>query len=587
MKKWVLRENSSNIGKMAEYLNSSAVFANILANRGLITPRKLKNFLNGDKSGFYDTWKMKDFAKGFGIVCKSIENKEKIVIYGDYDADGINSTVILYKALKRCGAEVIYYIPDRESEGYGMNIETVNKLSQRGIELIFTCDNGIACFEEIEQANKLGMKVVVLDHHDVRCDESGKELLPKAGAVIDPKRGDCEYPFKQMCAGGLAYKFSIELYKYFRIPLKETDIFLPYAAIATICDIVDLQEENRIIAKEGLKLIRETAEKGLRALLEATELINNENIGVYHIGFIIGPCINATGRLEQATIAVELFTCEDENRAKYLAAKLVELNNSRKEMTKDAVERAVKNIEETGVGKDKVLVIYDEEIHESIAGIVAGRIKELYYLPTIVLTKGEKLVKGSARSIEAYNIFEELCKCKELFEKFGGHPMAAGMSLEYENVDNLRKKLNDLCVLTEQDLIPNLFIDSYLPIEEISFDLVKELDFLAPYGRANEEPVFAQKAVTVKRVDFIGKNKNFLKMQCLCNDGRIINAMSFDGYDELKKMVTERYGKDFFEEMQKGAEYRLVMDIAYTVNINEFNGNKSLQMMLKDFKFSN
>lgn len=587
MKNWVLKENNSNIGKMSEYLNSSTVFANILANRGIITPRKLKFFLNGDKSGFYDTWKMKDFAKGFEIICKAIENKEKISIYGDYDADGINSTVILYKALKRCGAEVIYYIPDRESEGYGMNVETVHKLSQIGIELIFTCDNGIACFEEIEQANKLGMKVVVLDHHDVRCDEDGKELLPKAEAVIDPKRSDCEYPFKQMCAGGLAYKFAVELYKYFKIPLEETDIFLPYAAIATICDIVDLQEENRIIVKEGLKLIKETTEKGLRALLEATELINNENVGVYHIGFIVGPCINATGRLEQATIAVELFTCEDENRAKSLAAKLVELNNSRKEMTKKAVERAVQNIEKIGLGDNKVLVIYDEEIHESIAGIVAGRIKELYYLPTIVLTKGEKFVKGSARSIEAYNIFEELCKCQELFEKFGGHPMAAGMSLKYENVDKLRKKLNDLCILTEEDLIPNLFIDSYLPIEEISFDLLKELNFLAPYGRANEEPVFAQKSVIVKKVDFIGKNKNFLKMQCICNDDRTINAMSFDGYDEFKKMVTERYGKDFFEEMQKGAEYRLVMDIAYTVNINEFNGNKSLQMMLKDFKFSN
>jgi len=585
MKKWIIRENNSDIEKMAAFLKSDKVLANVLANRGIVTPRKLKFFLNGGKKDFYDTWKMKDFAEGFKIVCNAIENKEKITIYGDYDADGINSTVILYKALKRCGAYVAYYIPDRESEGYGMNVNSVNKLFKDGTQLIFTCDNGIACFEEIEQAYKLGMRVVVLDHHDVRCDENNAEILPVAEAVIDTKRKDCEYPFKNMCAGGLAYKFAAELYKKFNIPPQEADIFLPYAAIATVCDIVDLLEENRIIVKEGLRLIKSTKEIGLRALLEATELVNNENISVYHVGFIIGPCINATGRLEQAAVAVELFITEDTERAAVLARKLVELNNSRKEMTRQAVARICDNIDKEQL-TDKVLVMYDEKIHESIAGIVAGRVKEMYYLPAIVLTKGESLVKGSARSIESYNIFEELCKCQELLEKFGGHPMAAGMSLKYENIEKLRKKLNEICVLTEEDVTQSLKIDMELSPEDISFELVNELNFLQPYGRANEEPVFLQRQVKVKKVDFIGKNKNFLRMQCVMADGKSIYALSFNGYDDFKQIITEEYGESFFRELLTGVQHSLLMDMVFSISINEYNANKSLQLMLKDFKLS-
>jgi len=583
MNKWTIKRNKVDINKLAKLANISNVSTTILANRNILDINEIKNFLNPCTENMHDTLLMKDMKKGLEFIVDSIKENKKIAIYGDYDADGIMSTVILYKALNRCKANVIYYIPDRETEGYGMNIESIHKLYNLNVNVILACDNGIAAIEEIEEAKKLNIDVVIIDHHDVRFDDKQNQLLPNAYAVVDPKRLDCPYPFKKMCAAGICYKFAIELYKIMHIPIDECQRFIEYAAIATICDIVDLIDENRIIVAEGLKLLNKTNDIGLKALIEETNL-NDKNIGVYQIGFIIGPCINATGRLEFATTAVKLFISNDEQEVHDLATKLVNLNDLRKDMTLEAFEKAIETVEKSDLKNDKVLVVYDENVHESVAGIVAGKIKEYFYLPTIVLTKGEKMAKGSARSIEEYNIFEELCKCSDLFYKFGGHPMAAGMSLEYKNIDILRKRLNDMCKLTDEDVIPKIRIDFKLPLDYISFELVNEINRLAPFGKGNEAPIFAEKNIPIYRVDFIGKDQRTIRMKCISNSRKLITAIFFDGYENFEQLIVENYGIKAFKTILSGKPFDLNLDIAYTININEFNGNKTLQMLIKDFR---
>lgn len=581
----MIKANKINSDLLAKATGINNLTAKILVNRGIVNPKQVLEFINPVIENMYDTLLIKDMIESINFIIKSVNNNDKIAIYGDYDVDGIMSTVILYKAFKRCGANVIYYIPDREAEGYGMNIESVHKLNVLNVNTIFTCDNGIASIEEIKEAKNLGMNVIVLDHHNVRHDSDGKQILPEAQAVIDPKREDCNYPFKKMCAGGIAYKFVIELYKALAIPIKEAENFIIYAAIATVCDIVDLVDENRIIVKKGFELFNKTKDIGLKALIEAT-ILTDKTIGVYQVGFILGPCINATGRLEQAITAVKLFITDNIEEAKVLATKLVELNNSRKSMTTLAVEEAMKMLEQSDLKKDRVLVVYNENIHESIAGIVAGKIKENYYLPTIVLTKGEQMVKGSARSIEEYNIFEELCKCSDLLDRFGGHPMAAGMSLKYENIELLRQKLNSMCVLTQEDIIPKIRIDAQLPLESINFKLVDEIEKLAPFGKGNETPLFAQKNIKILKIDFIGKEKNILKFQCKIENNKQIAAISFDGYSNFKSMIYENYGEELFNNIVMKKKIELNLDMIYTININEYNGIKSLQMFVKDFRLT-
>lgn len=581
----MIRRNKINSDLLAKTTGISSLAAKILANRGIVNPKQVLEFINPVIENMHDTLIMKDMLEGINFIISSMNNNDKIAIYGDYDADGIMSTVILYKALKHCGANVIYYIPDRETEGYGMNMESVHKLNDLNINTIFTCDNGIASVEEIKEAKHLGMNVIVLDHHEVRHDNDSKQILPEAQAIIDPKREDCNYPFKKMCAAGISYKFVVELYKILAIPIEEAENFIIYATIATVCDIVDLVDENRIIVTKGFELLNKTKDIGLKALIQAT-MLADKNIGVYQIGFILGPCINATGRLEQATTAVKLFTTNNVDEATELATKLVELNNSRKSMTTLAVEEIMKILKQSNSKKDKVLVIYDENIHESIAGIVAGKIKEKFYLPTIVLTKGEQMAKGSARSIEEYNIFEELCKCSELLDKFGGHPMAAGMSLKYENIDLLREKLNNLCVLNSEDIIPKIRIDAQLPLESISFKLIEEIEKLAPFGKGNETPLFAQKNIKVLKIDFIGKEKDILKFQCKIENNKPITAISFDGYSQFKSMIYDNYGEELFNNIIVGKKAELDLDMIYTININEYNGVKSLQMFIKDFRLT-
>ncbi|MDD3570965.1 MAG: single-stranded-DNA-specific exonuclease RecJ, partial [Lachnospiraceae bacterium] len=440
MKKWMLRRNKVNIEKMAERLGISIVTAQVLANRGIGTYNAACKFLYCDLNEMYDGNLLKDMQKGIDVINFAIDNGKKIAVYGDYDVDGVMSTAILYKTIKTFTDNVIYYVPHRQKEGYGINIEAVEELKSLDIDVILACDNGIAAIEEAKLIDKLGMRLVILDHHEpafeVCEDGSKKDIIPVAAAIIDHKQKDCTYPFKALCAGAMAYKFSKVIFESRKAEFVYSTEFLVFAAMATICDIVDLLDENRIIAKNGLNLIKESPNIGLKALLEKTGIAEGD-ISEYHVGFVLGPCINATGRLESAKSAVELFVTEDVERAKILATELTELNNERKLLTANAVKETIEAVENSDLHQDRVLVIYNENIHESIAGIVAGRIKERYYKPVIMLTSGESMAKGSARSIEGYNIFEELFNQIDLFHKFGGHPMAAGLSLPYENVDIL------------------------------------------------------------------------------------------------------------------------------------------------------
>lgn len=589
MSKWILKNKkvSTEFEPFVKRGDLSYIAAKILANRGINKLDQIENFLNPSISKFHNSFDINDMQKTVMLLLKCIKKGCKIAIYGDYDADGIMSTVILFKAFKRLGANVIYYIPDREAEGYGINIDSIYKLKDLEVDTIFTCDNGIAAIEEIKLAKSLDMNVFVLDHHEVRLDELGNQILPIADTVIDVKRTDCNYPFKDMCAAGISYKFVLELYKACNIDLKETEDFIIYAAIATICDVVDLLDENRIIVKQGLDLINKTKNIGLNSLIMATGL-TSKKIGVYQVGFILGPCINATGRLDHAGTAVKLFITDNSDEAYDLALKLVSLNNERKSMTVKAVERVIKSVEQNGIENNKVLIVYDEEIHESIAGIIAGKVREYFYLPTIILTKGDKMAKGSARSIEGYNIFEELCKCSELLDRFGGHPMAAGMSLKHENIDLLRQKLNDLCVLTKEDMIPQIKIDAKLPIDNINFELVNEIERLSPFGKGNESPIFGEKNVIILKVDVIGKLKNILKFKCLSESGKSITAISFDGYDEFKKIIYDKYNELIFNDIISGKnlKFELKLDFIYTVSVDNFNGNEALQMLIKEFRLS-
>lgn len=589
-KQWMLKQSSVNTVEVAREAGVSELLAALLVNRGIKEPQEVKKFMKASLEDLHEGKLMKDMIKGVEIICAGIREEKNIVVYGDYDVDGVISTYILYSALKKCGAKASYYIPDRESEGYGMNSQRIITLGEEGCDIILTCDNGIAAREQISLAKELGMKVVVTDHHDVPFveDENGEKnyVLPEADAIINPKQSDCSYPFKYLCGAGIAFKFSEELFERMGKNKKDCLEFIEYAAIATICDVVDLVGENRIIAKNGLSMINKTQNTGLRALIKQTTL-EGKKIGTYHIGFIIGPCINATGRLENAKLSVELLLSEDEKEAEYLAKRLQELNGERQELTSRSVEEIIDYIEKNKMEKDKVLVIYNKHVHESIAGIVAGRVKERYNAPTIILTEGKEIPKGSGRSIDNYNMFEELLKCKELLSKFGGHPMAAGLSIEEKNIPLLRERLLANCTLTEDDFVPKVRIDRKLGLHQISYKLIEELEKLEPFGKGNPSPLFAEKGVEVTRANLIGKDKNVLKLACRIKDSfSKIDAISFDNGEEFKELIAENYGIDRLEQILNNYPANLKLDLIFYPSINEYNGNVSLQLQVKDIRLT-
>lgn len=586
--KWVVINKKTEFEKLKGEVNLHPLIVRLLANRGIVDKEQANYYLNGTIEELYDGRMMKDMLSGVSLIKKAIEGKNKIVIYGDYDCDGVCSTTILYKTLKKLGANFIYYIPNREEEGYGMNKNRIQLLKEQGIEYILTCDNGISAIEEVRLAKELGMKVIITDHHDIPYieeDNIRKEVIPEADCIINPKQEACKYPFKELCGAGVALKFSKVLLEEMGVDFDEFIELYEFAALATVCDVVSLLGENRIIVKEGLKLINNTKNKGLLELIKAT---GNEGkkIGEYHFGFVLGPCINATGRLETADLSVELLITDDNEKAKELATKLRLLNNERQQKTEESLERVNEKIKFEVDEKDKVILIYDKQIHESIAGIVAGRIREKYNLPTIIMTSGKDMPKGSARSIEAYNMFEELNKCKELIYKFGGHPMAAGLSVKEEMLPLLKKALLEKCPLTDEDVIPIIKIESPLDINYLNEKLVVDIESLRPFGKSNPSPLFATKNVKAAKVIFIGKEKKYIKIMFVLDEKKntYIEGINFDKYDDFKEMIVEKYGEERFNNLLVDGYAGFNIDIIYYPSINEFNGKKNIQLMIKNFR---
>lgn len=581
MARWFIKNKKVNIDKMCIDLGIHKPLAYALAGRNIYSRQAALDYMNLDNSTLGDITTLKDVTKAYSIIKEEIDKGTEICIYGDYDADGVMSTVILSKALSNLGANVTYFIPDRVEDGYGLSNSSVVNIAQAGIGLIITCDNGIAASEQIDLAIKLDMKVVVLDHHEPGFKEINgirKDIVPPAHAVVDAKLKDSGYSFREMCAGGLCYRFSEGFYNYIGRDFSEIkNELLVFAGIATICDVVDLVGENRILVSKALELVNSNVENiGLQALIDVKDL---KHIDSYHIGFIIGPCINATGRLENASMAVDLFLTNSTEEAYNMAKDLSDLNDNRKLMTTSAVDEIIGNI---GVApKDKILVIYNEDIHESIAGIVAGRIKETFYRPAIVLTKSKEGVKGSARSIEDYNIFEGLYRERELLSSFGGHAMAAGLSLKKENIDILRERLNKNCDLSEDKLQPLFRIEGKLDLEDITTESADELKILKPFGKANETPLYGSIALRVAALSFMGAEKRYLRLVFRDIKGYEIRAVDFENYEDWITIINEEgYNVD------TASMAHPLVDIVYYLDVNEYNGYRNPQLRIRSVRKS-
>ena len=566
----MLQTKRADFSGIAARFHISPVTARIIRNRDVEGETAIDRYLNGTLDQLYDPHLMKDMDKAASLILEKIQAGARIRIVGDYDIDGVCSTYLLYRGLSRCGGHVDYQIPERIRDGYGINESIIRKAKEDGIDTIVTCDNGIAALEQVRLAKELGMTVIVTDHHEVVRAEDGSQILPEADAVVNPHRDDCPYPFAGICGGVVAYKLVQVLYEQNRIPEQEWKDMLEFAAIATVGDVMKLQDENRIIVRWGLKQIPHTASAGLRALVEACGL-DICNLTAYHIGFVIGPCLNASGRLKTAQLALELLLCEAGTpaalRAEEMAAELKLLNEERKDMTQAGMEQAFEQVD-TELADDDVLVVYLPDCHESLAGIIAGRVREAYNKPSFVLTKGEDCVKGSGRSIESYHMYRALCGVRDLLLKFGGHPMAADFSLKEENVGEFRRRLNEQSTLTREDFIPKIWIDVAMPLEYISEALVNELKSLEPFGQGNEKPQFAQKNLRIRSLRALGRNNNAVRMTVVTEQGRPMEAMVFTEADK------------FVEEAKNSRS----MDVIYYPDINEYNGNRTLQIVVRAYK---
>ncbi len=585
MEKWVVRSKNADFAAMMKKHNISEVVARLLANRDVIEDEDVDKFLNPSIEGLYDPSLLKDIDKASSIIQDKIKDNKKIRIVGDYDVDGIVATFILYTGLLNCGGLVDYEIPDRVKDGYGISTSIIETAYADKVDTIITCDNGIAAIEQIARAKELGMTVIITDHHEIpiiEVDGVRSERFPNADAIINPRQEDCTYPNEMLCGGAVAFKLIQGLYKIYNIETRDLYPLLEMVAIATVCDVMDLVDENRTLVKLGLKHLRNSSNYGLNALIELSD-INIKNLTAYHLGFIIGPCLNASGRLDTAKEGLRLLLAKSKEEAFVIAEKLKKLNDTRKDMTADGVEEAKAQVDTTSLGQDKVLVIYLPDCHESIAGIIAGRIREQYNKPTFVLTKSEKAVKGSGRSIEEYNMFEELGKSKKYLSQFGGHPMAAGLSLEEENIPLFRQSLNELSTLTDEDLIPKVFIDVVLPLGYINEELIEELKILEPFGKGNPKPVFAERDVKVIRAFLLGKNKNVLKFNIINKYGKKIDAMYFGDTDTLLDDFKKKYGEDEVNKMFINAENDIEFNVTYYPNINEYNGFRNLQIIISSY----
>lgn len=543
--KWVVSAKGADFKAIGEHFGIDPVIARIMRNRGLTDLDEMEYYLHGDEKDLIDPHLLKDVYLAAEIILKKVKEQKKIRIIGDYDIDGIQSTYILYCALKRIGAEADYVIPHRIRDGYGMNEHLVTQAAEAGIDTILTCDNGISAIDQIHLAKELGMTVVVTDHHEVPyIEENGvrREKISEADAIVNPKQEACQYPFKKLCGAAVAWKLVQVLYEQAGIPVSEADRFIENAGFATVGDVMDLQGENRVLVKLGLKMLNQTQNIGMKALI----LQSNRKLGEIRsgdIGFGLGPCLNATGRLETARIALKLLLCESEAEAAVLAQEAVDLNNSRKLLTEQAVEVAKQMIADGGYENDRVFVIFLPDCHESLAGIVAGRIREAYHRPTLVITRGEEGAKGSGRSIEGYSMFEELNKCADLLSSFGGHPMAAGFSLPEENIEAFRRRLNEVCTLTEEELQAKVVIDVPMPIGYITFPLIEQLKLLEPFGKGNDKPVFADRNLVIERLKIYGPTGRVVQLTLHSSSGAKVQAVYFGDPDNLRLPLEEKYGK--------------------------------------------
>ncbi|CUO93945.1 single-stranded-DNA-specific exonuclease RecJ [Dorea amylophila] len=586
MERWVLLRKGADFEAIGKKYQISPRLACLIRNRDVIGEEAVDRYLNGTISDLYDGMLMKDMDKAIDILKEKILEDKKIRVIGDYDIDGVNATYILLEGLERLGADVDSDIPDRISDGYGLNRHLVERAYEAGVDTLITCDNGIAAADEIAYGKEMGMTVIVTDHHEVPFDEQDGEKryrIPPADAVMDPKQPDCLYPFKGLCGAAVAYKLMEALWESMGMDSADLDDLIENVAIATIGDVMDLEDENRIFVKEGLQMLRRTKNPGLKALIECTGIDKN-SLNSYHIGFVLGPCINASGRLDTAKRALELLRAGTQKEADILAGDLKALNDSRKDMTEEAVKQAEEQVETTTISKDKVLVVYLPDCHESLAGIVAGRIRENYYKPVFVLTDAEEGVKGSGRSIDGYHMYEELNKCKEFLTKFGGHRLAAGLSLPKENVGKFREMLNKNCTLTEEEMKEKVTIDMEMPFGCVTEGLVKELELLEPFGKGNTKPVFAARDVTLLGARILGKNRNVLKLQVQDVNGCRIEAMLFHHADDFLGKLEEQYGKTEVEALLKGRGRQIRISMTYYPDINEYMGKKTPQIVVTHYR---
>ena len=580
--KWFLQTKRADFNHISEKFHISPVIARIIRNRDVICDEDIYNYLNDDLEKISSPWLFKDMDKAVDILRIKISHESKIRIICDYDVDGITSGYILFRSLKKLGANIDLVVPHRIEDGYGINEKLIKNAYDSGIDTILTCDNGISAYNQVEYAKSFGMNIIITDHHEVPFEETdGKReyIVPNADAVVNHKQADCPYPFKELCGAMVAYQLISALFETEGIGKNELYKLLPYAAIATVCDVVDLKGENRIIVKQGIKKLKDCNDIGINALINACKLDKN-NLSSYQFGFVIGPCLNASGRLDTAKRATELLDCIDTQKAEVLAKELVELNAERKDMTNEGAMTAIEMAQDMD---DKVLVLYLKDCHESIAGIIAGRVREKYNKPTFVLTDAEQGVKGSGRSIEEYDMYSELTKVKSLLTKFGGHKMAAGISLEEKNIDLFRKMLNENCNLTEEDLYLKVWIDIALPLEYITMDFVNQLEVIKPYGKGNEKPVFAEKNLKIISLQILGKSGNVIKMVVENQNHYRMTAVKFNSAVDFMALLSEKFGEEEVNKALQGQKNNLEIMATYYPEINEYNGRINLQIIIDRF----
>lgn len=586
MENWVLLRKGADFQHISEKFHISPRVASLIRNRDVIGDDAIEKYLNGTIADLYDGMLMKDMDKAVAVLGEKIKENAKIRIIGDYDIDGIQSTYILLEGFRMLGADVDSDIPDRMKDGYGLNRNLIDRALEADVDTIITCDNGIAAAEEIAYAKSMGMTIVVTDHHEVPYTEIGagrRYILPEADAVVDPKQEDCTYPFKGLCGAAVAYKLVEALMEAMGKDAEDADYLMENVAIATIGDVMDLVDENRIFVKQGLDMLKRTENLGLKALMECTG-VNVDKLSSYHIGFVIGPCMNASGRLDTAKRALELLEAKKVAEADLLAGDLKALNDSRKDMTAQAVEEAFIQVENSELKDADVLVVYLPECHESLAGIVAGRIREKYYRPVFVLTKGAEGLKGSGRSIETWHMYEGLNRVKHLLSKFGGHKMAAGLSMPEENLEQFRKEINEKSGITPEDLNEKIAIDMQLPFECVNEKFIGELAVLEPFGKGNARPVFAERQVQVESARILGKNKNVLKLQVKDLHGTRMDAMYFGDVNTFAEYVREKFGDIACECLLRGHGHGIVMAFTYYPDINEYQGVRTPQIVIQNYK---